>query len=303
MRRIWVIGTVVALGILLLIAFLGEPVGALLGILVLLSAAATGVIASNVVYVRQRSALVVLSAQHDAVLRAVMGPGRTFLLPFREKEGPVMDTGYRLEPVYVHDVLQANQQPATLRFTAYVVHQLAPDTISPVRLGEILPELIDNLSGIVQHYTDYCLRNLVAGVDPARIHNGGRDRLDRHLELMLKDRLVGLGIAVHGVQLVIWPPAGLQETLTNAETHRVGITLQAEQLETILNALTDQSDEARSLALLELARSLGGSGQVWTGLDLASLLDGRPSELDRPSSLVQSQLPIWARAVEGRPYA
>jgi hypothetical protein len=120
---------------------------------------------------------------------------------------------------------------------------------------------------------------------------------------LLQDRLTALGIAVHSVQLVLWPPAGLQETLTHAEKHRVGITLQAEQLVAILNALTDQSDQARSLALLELARALGGSGQVWTGLDVASLLDGQPAELDRPSSLVQSQLPIWARAVEGRPTA
>ena len=91
--------------------------------------------------------------------------------------------------------------------------------------------------------------------------------------------------------------------MIDAAQHRVGITLPAEQLTAILNALTGRPDQASSLARLELARSLGRSSQVWTGLDVASLLDGQPAELDQPSSLVQSQLPIWARAVEGRPYA
>jgi nitrous oxidase accessory protein NosD len=163
--------------------------------------------------------------------------------------------------------------------------------------------LIDNRSGIVQHYTDYYLRNLVAGIDLARIHNGSRERLERQLGLLLRDRLAGLGIAVHGVQLVIWPPAGLQETLASAEQHRVGITLQAEQLETILNALTGQSDEARNLALLELARSLGGRGQLWTRLDLASLLDGGPAEPAQPPPFREPQILGWARAIEERPHA
>jgi hypothetical protein len=69
--------------------------------------------------------------------------------------------------------------------------------------------------------------------------------------------------------------------------------LQAEQLDAILNALTDQSDEARSLALLELARSLGRSGQVWTGLDVASLLGGRATGPDQSLSLTLPQLPNW----------
>ena len=82
-----------ALGILTLIGVLEEPLSAILGILVLLCAAAFAVVASHIVFVRQRTALIVQSQQHDAVLWAVL------------------DTGYRLEQVYIQYVLQSDRKP------------------------------------------------------------------------------------------------------------------------------------------------------------------------------------------------
>ena len=301
MQGKWLIGFFLALGILILIGVLGEPVGAMLGILVLFSGTTFAVVFSHLVFVRQRTALIVQSALHDAVLRVVTGPDRTFLLPFLEKAGPVLETGYRLEQVHVQDVLQYDQQPATLRFTTFVLHQLAPHTLSPTRLGEILPNLTENLSAIVQRHTDYCLRNLVADLNPDQIHNGSRGRLERHLELLLKERLAVLGIAVQSVQLVIWPPAGLHETLTRAHQHRVGITLQAAQLDALLKALANQADEARSLARLELARSLGRNSQVWTTFDLASFLGGIAIGPDRTPPLASPQVPLGPEFTGGGP--
>jgi regulator of protease activity HflC (stomatin/prohibitin superfamily) len=293
MRRIWVIGAILTFCILLLIAFLGEPMGAMLGMLVLLSAITIGALVSRVVFVRQRTALVILSARHDAVLRVVMGPGSAFLHPFREKEGPVMDTGPQTEHVHVHDVLQFDQQPATLRFDSSVIYRLAPDSISVGRLGEFLPFLTDSQSDIIQYWTNYYLRNLVADRDLGRILGGRRSRLELHLNKLLTGHLAQLGLAVESVQVVLRPPAGLEETMTNAAQQKVGIKLQAEQLAAILNALTDRSDQASSLARLELARSLGRSGQVWTGIDVASQLNGQRTDPDQSLSLALPEFLNW----------
>ena len=55
-----------------------------------------------------------------------------------------------------------------------------------------------------------------------------------------------LGITVRSVRLMIWPLARLHETLTRTRPHQVGIMLQAEQLDIILNALTQQPDEQKT---------------------------------------------------------
>jgi hypothetical protein len=279
----WVVLFCLAVGALVVIAVLGNPLAALLGWLVLLSAAGFASLFGHFVWVRQLTAQVVQSRMHDAVLRVVPGPGRTLLRPFYEKLGPVLDTGYRVEQVYVQDVHQPAQRANPLRFTVFVLHQLVPHTIPVERLGQILPHLSDHLSALIQRDTDYCLRILVADMASARLQNGGRQRLEHRLSFVLRDRLQNLGIFVHGVQLVIWPPAGLHETLTLAEQHRVGIALEAEHLGSVLGALTDRNEQARSLALLELARSLDASGRSWTTVDLASLWNtigqGRSSRL------------------------
>jgi hypothetical protein len=176
-----------------------------------------------------------------------------------------------------------------LRFTAYVIHQLAPQTIPQEALAELLPTLTGNLSGLVERWTDYFVRNLIADIDPSRLHNGSRSRLETRLTHLLEDCLGSMGIAVRGVQLVIWPPAGLHTTLTTAEQQRVSTTLQAEQVAALLEALAEQSDHANSLVLLELARSLGRDGPAWVSLDLAPLLSGDPGKAPSPAT---TQLPL-----------
>ena len=287
--RMWVIGFFVGLAILILIAVLWSPLGALLGGMVLASAAAIGITSSHIIPVHQRTALVVLSTLHSAVLRVVPGPGTALLIPFWEKPGDVIDTSLHLEQVYIEDILQSDQQPAILRFTAYVIHQLAPQTIPQEALAELLPTLTGNLGGLVERWTDYFVRNLIADIDPSRLHNGSRSRLETRLTHLLEDCLGSMGIAVRGVQLVIWPPAGLHTTLTTAEQQRVSTTLQAEQVAALLEALEGQSDHANSLVLLELARSLGRDGPAWVSLDLAPLLSGDPGKAPSPAT---TQLPL-----------
>ena len=146
----------------------------------------------------------------------------------------------------------------------------------PAQLGQMLPGLTDNVEGIVQRYCNYCLRNLLADYQPQQMTNGNRIRLERHLRLLMAGHLVGLGIAIHAIELVIRPATGLHHTLTAAERKRIGITLQTEQLEAILGALTGQAEEAQSLARLEMARALSQGGQTWTTLDVASTLNIDP---------------------------
>jgi len=295
MRREWVISVVISLIVLILIAVLWTPVGAMLGGLVLMSAVSLAIIGSHVVLVRERTALVVCSSLHDAVIRVVPGPDRTFLLPFVEKPGPVLDTSYHLVPVYVDNILQSEQRPSALGFTANVLYQLAPHLIPPSQLGQILPSLTDNAEGIVRRYCDYYLRNLVAERHPEQMTNGNRSRLERHLLQLMAGHLVRLGIVIQTVELVIRPATGLHHTLTAAEQKRIGIMLQREQLEAILGALTDRSEEAQSLARLELARALGQGGQTWTTLDIASALGVDPDLTPSPARL---RPPQWAGAMK-----
>lgn len=294
MRNMWVIGFFVALAILILVGILVSPVGAVWGGIVLLTAAALAVIASHIVFVHERTALVVCSRQHDGVLRAVPGPGIQFLTPFLEKAGPVMDTSIRLEPVQIRDVLQSDQRPTMLSFTVNVMYQLAPHTVTPRRLGEILPNLTGSLSTIIQRWTDYYLRVLIADTDPAHIHNGHRQRLEHRLERLMIERMATMGVTIRGIQLVIWPPAGLHTTLTTAEQQRVGIALQAEQLDAILAALSDQSEEARSLALLELARALGNNSRMVAAVDLAALMGANGSDTGQMAPPLAQQLALWS---------
>ncbi len=281
-----------ALVVLALIGVLVTPVGALLGGLVLLSAAAIALLASHVVFVRQRTTLIVRSRQHGTVRRIVPGPATTLLIPFLEEVEQVMDTNCRLEQVHVKNVLQSDLQPAILSFTAQVQYQLAPHLLSPQQLGEVLPNLTGDLSALIRRWTDYYLRNLVADTDLTHVHNSGRARLERRLEWLLRDRMCRIGVAIQGVQLVVWPPVGLEDALTIAEQQRVGNDLQAERLAALLCALAGRSEEARSLARLEFARFLGQNGHGGVGFNLAALLNTAGLEIEQtPSRFVQ--LPLW----------
>lgn len=290
MQRMWVMGFLIALAILILVGIVWSPLGALLGGLVLFSAAAFAIAGTSFVRVRERTALIVFSTLHDGVRRVVPGPATTFLQPFLEKVGVEMDTGIHQVRVHVEDVLHANQQTALLRFTAIVIHQLAPHTIAPARLGEILPNLTHNLNSIVQGWTEYYLRNLLANVDPERLHNGSRLRMERHLQRLLADHLGMFGIAVRRVQLVFWPPAGLHTTLATAEQQRVTISLQKEQLDALLAAFAERPDQAQNVVLLEMARSMGQNGQTWLTLDLGALMSKGEGESLPPDG---AQLPLW----------
>ncbi len=293
MRTRLTVAFLVALVILFLIGILVTPVGALLGGLVLLSAAAIALLASHVVFVRQRTALIVRSRQHGTILRTVRGPATVLLVPFLEEVEQVIDTTCRLEQVHVKNVLQSDLRPATLSFTAHVLYQLEPYRLLPQQLGEVLPNLTGDLSALIRRWTDYYLRSLVASADPMSIHNDGRIRLERHLKRLLEDRMAKMGISIQGIQLVVWPPVGLEDALTAAEQQRVDNDLQAERLAAILCALVGRSEEARSLARLEFARSLGQNGRLGIGFNLASLLNTAGLEIEQspPESV---QLPLWS---------
>lgn len=281
-----------ALVVLALIGILITPAGALLGGLVLLSAAAIALLASHVVFVRQRTTLIVRSRQHGTVLRTVPGPATTLLIPFLEEIEQVMDTNCRLEQVHVKNVLQSDLRPAILSFTVQVQYQPVPHLLSPQQLGEILPNLTGDLNALIQRWTDYYLRSLVADAGLASICNGGRTRLERRLERLLRDRMARMGIAIPGVQLVVWPPVGLEDALTTVEQERADNDLQAERLAAILCALAGRSEEARSLARLEFARSLGQNGHLGVGFNLAALLNAAGLEIDQtPPQFVQP--PLW----------
>lgn len=298
MRRTWLVVFVALSAALVAVAALGWPVAALLGGLVLFSAATAIGVGSRVVFVDELTALVVRSALDERVLRVVPGPGWTFLLPFREKAGPLLATGRRLQEIDVSEVLLPDQQPVLLNLTASVLHQVTPQVLAPDALGQVLPDLVNSLPQMVRYYADYCLRALVAGGALDRPDNAGRQRLERQLTQVLAGYLAGLGVTVHEVRLVIRPPAGLAQSLTTAEQQRVGIDLQARQLAALLAALTGQQQQAHDLALLELARSLGNSGESWTSLDLASWLDldGRPAD-----RALAARLPLWGgRQPSGR---
>ena len=291
MRKEWVISVFISLIVLVLIAVFWTPVGAMLGGLVLMSAVSLGIIASHYVLVRERTALVVCSSLHDAVIRVIPGPDRIFLRPFVEKPGPVLDTSYQIVTVDVDNILQSEQRTSTLGFTATILCQLAPNMIPPAQLGQILPGLTDNLEGIVQRYCDYYLRNLLADYQPDQMTNGSRMRLERHLLKLMAGHLARLGIVIQTVELVIRPATGLHHTLTAAERKRIGITLQTEQLKAILGALTGQAEEAQSLARLEMARALGQGGQTWTTLDVASTLNIDPDLTPSSARLQPPQRP------------
>ncbi|GEM_PF-3448128 len=292
MRNRFGIAFLVALGALLLIGILVTPVGALLGGLVLFSAAAIALLASHVLFVRQRTTLITRSRQHGTVLRIVPGPATVLLMPLREEVEQVIDTTCRLEQVHVRDILQADLQPAILPFTAHVLYKPAPHLLSPQQLGEVLPDLTGNLSAAIQRWTDYYLRALVADTDLTHRPNSGRARLERRLERLLAERLARIGVAIQGVQLLVWPPVGLEDTLTAARQQRVHHDLQAERLAAILQALAGQSEEARSLARLEFARALGQNGQAGVGFNLASLLSAAGLEIEKaPPQFVQP--PLW----------
>lgn len=290
----------IALPILALIGILATPLGALLGGLVLLSAAATTLLATHVVFVRQRTTLITRSRQHGAVLRIVPGPATALLMPFLEEVEQVIDTNCCLEQVHVRDALQSDQRPSVLSFTAQVLYKPMPQLLSPQQLGEILPNLTGDLSALIRRWTDYYLRSLVADTDPVRLGSGSRARLERRLERLLADRMAPIGVAVQGVQLLIWPPAGLEGTLTAAEQQRVGTDLQVERLTAILCALAGRSEEARSLARLEFARFLGQNGHAGVGFNLAALLHAAGLEIEQaPPQYVQPSL--WPERIYSAP--
>lgn len=300
MGRQWGVGFIATLMILIIVGIWITPLGALLGGLVLISAASAAALFAHVVFVKERTALVICSRHDDSVIRVIPGPDRTFLQPFVEKCGPVLDTGFHMEEVHVEDILQPDQRPNILGFTAYIVYQLEPHTISPRVVGTFLPQLDDNAKALVRHSGAYCLRNVVADSDLTQLNNGHRQHLERSMKHALRAQVARLGVRIQNVQLAIRPPVGLHRTLTAAEQQRVGITLQAEQLAALLRALTQQSEEASSLALLELSRSLGRDGQTWTGLDLSALLGTQPGRTSDPAGV---QPLLWTSLLRPRPPA
>jgi len=286
-------------GAFLIVVALGEVVATLildvspeivLGGLVLLVAATVRVVIDHLVFVGPNEALVVCSRWDDRVIRVIEGPDWTVLLPGYEQEGARLDTSYQLQQVPVAELLQTDQQVVVLRPAVYVMYQLEPKRLDLRHLGKLLPYLVNSVSDIVQLWTDYLMRRLVSDMSFDEPDAGVQARLERHLTQLLNEHLGALAVVVHRALLVIRPPAGLYKALTAAEQQRVRITLQGEQLNKLLQALADQHEEARGLALLDLAHSLGSSGQTWTGLDLGGWLgfDGEPG-----LSLVTGQLPWW----------
>jgi len=61
--------------------------------------------------VEERNDLIVCSQRHNAVLRVVRGPATTFLMPFWEKVGMVINTTSQKMEVRIENVLQHSGQP------------------------------------------------------------------------------------------------------------------------------------------------------------------------------------------------
>jgi hypothetical protein len=292
MRAKPVVGSFVILAILILVAVLGAPIVAMLGGLVFFSIPTIAVLRRRVVRISPGTALIVQSRLHDAVLDVVSGPKSRFLLPFCEKAGPLLDTGDQRETVYISDLLQHGQRSTPFALKAHIMYRLAPHTLLPSRIGEILPDLADNLRGVLQFWVDYYLRRLVASLDLAHSHNGDHNRLESRLRHLLADRLAQFGARIQEVRLLVQAPVGLQETLTLAEQERVGTIIRAERLGAVLGTLRGKREEADSLARLGLSSAWGHRGQVWTTLDLASLLSSDDTASDEVAVSSSEQLPL-----------
>jgi regulator of protease activity HflC (stomatin/prohibitin superfamily) len=301
MRAKWAILCLVGVVVLTVTPVVAGWMNVVLGLFILVAAAAAAIIASHTVRVRERTALVVCCTLHDAVRRVVTGPAVTVLIPFWEKEGSVIHITYHLEEVNVDNVLRLDQRPSIWRFTVHVGHQVEPECIPAPLLGKMLPYLTNDaaITGFVRQSTDYCLRTLIAKSNLTHLYNGAHGRLERHLERLLEDRLKKFGIGVKGVQLTVWPPAGLQDTLVEAEQQRIRIALQVEQLAALLNAVAGQPGEANSLAFLELARSLGHNGQALVTVDLHSALNGHNVQQEQLSGA--TQLPFFPELLQRAP--
>jgi regulator of protease activity HflC (stomatin/prohibitin superfamily) len=287
MQKRWVVAV---FALILIVAFvLARRVGAVRAGLLGFFATVAAVLAFHTVRVPECAALVVRSTAHDGVRRVIQGPAVALLVPFLEKAGPRVDTSYRIARVDVEDVLQSDLQPAILSFSAEVGWKLAPQAVPISQLGDLLPLLLGNPRVIIDSPADYCLRGQIARTTISDLCNGGFVGLERHLERSLRHSLKGLGIAIVDVKLLVSPPSGLRQMLHQAERQRVGIALQAEQIEALLARMTGHSKEAESLAVLELARSLGHNAQAWIGLDANSLIGGRANGSSRPLSHMLAQ--------------
>lgn len=297
MREKLLVGFALGMSILILVLFINPLAGFLLGVLVCLGALVlTG--QRYLVAVEPARALIVRSPLSKAILRVESGPTSTFVLPFREEAGPILDTSDQIEIVQVGNLLHRGQLATPFTFEVTVMYRLAPDTLTPARLGEILPNLTDNLGTLLSSWTDYYLRRLVGDVDLNHSRNGCHGRLERRLHRLLADQLSLLGIVAQGVQLVMQAPAGLHSALTDAERARVDIALQADRLAAVLKALKGYSEEARSLAALQLPNAVGRGGRSWASVDLVSLLNSINGASGQVSSSHSSAFPLAIELVQ-----
>ena len=222
MREKLLVGFALGMSILILVLFLNPLAGFFLGAVV--CPVALFIAAQRyLVAVEPARALIVRSPLSKAVLRVVSGPTSTFVLPFREEAGPVLDTSEQSQIVQVGNLLHRGQLATSFTFEVSVLYRLAPHALTRSKLGEVLPNLTDGLSTLLSSRTTYYLRRLVGDVDLDQSRNGCQRRLERHLHQLLAGELSLLGIAILGVQLVMEAPAGLQDALTDAERERVDI--------------------------------------------------------------------------------
>lgn len=283
---LWVAVGVCALGAVIILGVSGTLV---LAATVFLLVIVLSVVIRHIVIVRRNQALVVCSRWDDRLVRVIHGPSWNLLIPGYEQEAARLDTTIQLQEVPLAELVQADQQPVILRFAVQVLYELVPKKLDLWQLTRVLPYLTDGVADIMQLWTDYLMRRLISSLDLTALNGHVLGRLERHLAQLLNEHLSILAVQVHSTKLVMQPPAGLYETLTAAEQQRVSIMLQEEQLNRLLPALKNQPEAARSLALLELFRSLGRSGQTWTALDVGNWLVGEEGNLP----LTVGQLPWW----------
>lgn len=298
MRALLVFGFCVGLGTLVLLGVLVSPLAALAGLLALLLVT-IAILRTHTIPVQQCTALVVCARGTRRVLRVVTGPATTVLRPLVEQRGPVLLTGYQQQAVRVRDLLQADYFPTSYTYTAYVGYRLAPEHLSLARLAEVLPLLTDGLGAEIERQTDHCLRGLAPDHGDC-VGDCQRRRLERCLQQRLRQNLAHLGLAVERVQVVIQPAAGTRDVQAQAQQARLGIDLKADLLKAMLDAVQDQGENARLLALLTLADGLGRNGQALLPIQISSLLsgDGLEGQADLAAASTPAQLALWPELLE-----
>lgn len=293
MRALLVFGFCVGLGTLVLLSVLISPLAALAGVLALLLVTLT-ILHTHTVPVRQCTALVVRARGTNEILRLVNGPASTVLRPLVEQRGPVLLTGYQQQSVSVRDLLQADYFPTSYTFTAYVGYRLAPERLSLACLAEVLPLLTDGPGAEIERQTDHCLRGLAPDHGDC-VGDCQRRHLERCLRQRLRQNLAPFGLALERVQVVIQPAAGMGAVQAHVQQARLGIDLKADLLKAMLDAVQDQGENARLLALLMLTDGLGQHGQALLPIQIGRLLsaDGLDGPGDMAVAGTPAQLALW----------